>query len=190
MLVKRIKVSEHGELVSIVVMADKETKFTVFRDIYDSVGAPTPSDFLSEDAYLELLNGDECYRAVKKALSLLSFSDNSKSALRRKLSMGGFSKEASAYAVDYAVSLGYINELDALSRLVVREASALSGPRKICAKLTAKGYNASDVKRIINDLTESGEIDFAFNLSRLKEKHLPDEFTDEDVKRLRFKFGY
>lgn len=190
MQVKKVKISEHGELVSITAMADKEIKLTVFRDIYDSVGAPTPSDFPDEEVCRQLIFGDECYRAVKKALSLLSFSDNSKCALRRKLCTAGFSKDASSYAVDYAVSLGYINELTALSRLVTREASALNGPRKICAKLLAKGYNATEVRKVISELTESGDIDFSGNFSRLKDKYLGEEFTEEDVKRLKFKFGY
>lgn len=190
MLIKKVKVSEHGELVSITLFSDKEMKLTVFREIYDSVGAPMPSDTVTDDVYTQIIFGDECYRAVKKALSLLSFSDNSKSALKRKLTLSGFSRDASSYAVDYAVSLGYINELDALKRLVAREASTLTGPRKICAKLVAKGYSASDVRRALKELTESCEIDFEDNFARLKEKRLVEGASDEEIRKLKFKFGY
>lgn len=139
--------------------------------------------------YEEIVRLDEERRAQDKAASLLSASDKSRSTLRMRLSSLGFSRESAEGAVEECVRLGYLNEERQLRRLISREALvSLRGPKYIVRKLASKGYAISDIRRIISELTESGEIDFSDSFARLAEKR---GATDpESLRALAYKYGY
>ena len=61
---------------------------------------------------------------------------------------------------------------------------------KILAKLTAKGYEAYDIRKVMQSLMDSGEINFKNNAYRLIEKKLPSGATSDEKKTLLYKNGY
>lgn len=132
---------------------------------------------------------DERYRATSKALSLLSYGDNTKSALFAKLLRAGFRREVASDTVKECVRLGYIDERRQISRSVELEANrSLRGKDFIVKKLVGKGYRISDVLSVIDELTEEGVIDFTRSFRDLCEKH--GAATPEERARLAYKNGF
>ena len=144
---------------------------------------------LSDDELSELSRLDSMYRAIKKALSLLSYSDKNKKELYLRLVRDGHSRENARLAVEYCLERGYINEDDQLERLVLREANVnLRGPRYIREKLGAKGYSRDGIDSAIDLLVESGQIDFVINFDILCDKK---GVTDPAERRaLAYKYGF
>ena len=176
-----LAVDEEGECV----------RYKLSRTLYTELGSPSRGDELSDDTLALIRDYDTRYRAKKKALSLLSYSDKNESMLKRRLLASGFSMEASEEAAREMVSLGYINEEDQLTRLILNEANVkLRGPMKILPMLVGKGYSSSEVKRVMHALSESGEIDFKKNAKRLIEKRLRDSSDIEEKKKLLYRNGY
>ncbi len=147
-------------------------------------------DELDCDIYSQALCSDEEYRARKKALSLLAYSDKNERTLMRKLAEHGISREMAENVTHEMVSRGYINEESQLERLILSDAARFYGPRKILARLAGKGYSTSDIKRVIGLLCESGELDFEDYSTRLVEKKYPDGCSEEERRALLYKHGY
>ena len=179
-----------GYLVIGVKDGEEKTPLTVNGAAYAEVGAPSLGEELTSDAYDALARENQRFLALRKALNLLSFSDNSERNLRYKLMRAGYSRDVVDYAIGEVLRLGYINEARQLERLILTEAnSRLFGPMKIISRLVGKGYSPSDVRAAIEALRDSGEVDFDTNRARLLEK-LPDGYTDEDMYKLLYKYGY
>lgn len=146
---------------------------------------------IDEDSYSKIKARDLYVRGKRKALSLLSFADNSKSALKQKLYHYGIDRETSERIIEEMTSLGYINEDAQLSRMIERLANGqLMGPKKILMRLVSKGYSAGDVKRVMRALTEGGEVDFSENKRLLLEKHSVADGDTEEENRVLYKNGY
>lgn len=161
---------------------------TVSTALFDAL-CLTRGSIVDEDT-MSRITEDECeYLAMKKALSLLSFADNSPRALRGKLIRSGFSRELSERVVAECISFGYIDEERQIARLALTEAnSALRGKRYIVAKLARRGYSPSFVSRVIDRLVEEGEIDFHGNLAALTKKL---GITSPDERRkIAYKYGF
>ena len=179
-----------GYLVIGVKDGEEKTPLTVNAAAFAEVGSPTLGEELSADTLDTLTRENQKFLALKKALYLLSFSDNSERNLRYKLMRAGYPGDVVDFAVSEVLRLGYINEARQLERLIVNEAnSRLFGPMKIVSRLVGKGYSPSDVRAAIEALRDSGEVDFDTNRMRLLEK-LPDGYTDEDMYKLLYKYGY
>ena len=179
-----------GYLVIGVKDGEEKIPLTVNGAAYADVGSPTLGEELDPDTLEALTKENQRFLALKKALYLLSFSDNSERNLRYKLMRAGFSRDVVDFAIGEVVRLGYINEQRQLERLILTEAnSKLFGPMKIVSRLVAKGYSPGDVRVAIEALSDSGEVDFDLNRTRLLEK-LPDGYTDEDMYKLLYKYGY
>lgn len=165
--------------------------YTVPVSIYSDIGAPICGASVSEDAFSRVAYADEVFRATKKALSLLSFSDNNKRTLRAKLRRAGFSPEASDEAVAEMVRDGYVNEGRQLERLILSEVKTkLLGRARIIPKLAAKGYSKSEAEETLDRLAEAGEIDFSSVKEELIRRRLGDNPCSEDVKKLLYKHGF
>ena len=179
-----------GYLVIGVKEGEQKNPLTVNAAAYSDVGAPSLGEELSADTLDTLTRENQKFLALKKALYLLSFSDNSERNLRYKLMRAGYPGDVVDFAVSEVLRLGYINEARQLERLILTEAnSKLFGPMKIISHLVGKGYSPSDVRAAIEALRDSGEVDFDTNRMRLLEK-LPDGYTDEDMYKLFYKYGY
>ncbi len=165
--------------------------YTVPTPLYMRIGAPLPSDVLGEESFSEAVFADEVFRAEKKALSLLAYSDNNRKTLLMKLKKAGFSHEAAEECVEDMLRHGYINEERQLQRLILSEAKTkLSGRAKYTPKLVAKGYKKSDIDRVTDELVSSGELDFDKIKRELVGKKLGDEPELSEVKKLLYKNGF
>ena len=168
----------------------RETLF-VPEGVYSECGAPIVGDEIDESVLSRLLFEDEKYRAILSSLKMLSLADNSWKMLSRKLVAKGYSKRAVAEALREATERGYINEPRQMRALILREANeALSGPRKISARLYSKGYPLSEGLKILDSLIESGEVDFERSKQALIEKKLARGAGDEEIRKLLYKHGY
>lgn len=187
-----IKTSKDEKLLLLGIVEEGESRcYTISQDVYSAIGSPLPHSEISEREMSIISYADELIRAEKKALSLLSYADNNERTLRSKLVRAGFSHEIASEICEKMISLGYINENRQLERLILNEANfKLRGPKKIAPLLVAKGYNASDVRLVMSELSLSGEIDFRKNAERLIEKRLPADATDEEKKKLLYRNGY
>lgn len=143
-----------------------------------------------DDGTLEaIVSEDASYRCMKRALSLLSYGDNTKSALYMKLLRSGFSRDMAAECVAECLRLGYIDERRQIVRAVLNEANrSLRGKSYIIKKLVSKGYSAGDVSSVIDELVLSGEINFTENFELLCLKK--GAVTEEQRRALSYKHGY
>ena len=189
---KKIAYIRHGRDERTVLVGVSSEGETVCCKI--TAGEYSELDFLglgcelSEEEFKILFDLDEKHRAMKKALSLLSYSDKNERTLFIRLRQAGFSRDAASEAVRTAVGLGYVDEERQLERLILAEHSKLSGRRLILGKLCAKGYKSADIERVTERLCEEGELDFASSFERLCEKR--GAKSDEERLGLKYKYGY
>lgn len=177
--------------VTLLLESGDKKSLTVSEEDYSSASSPMARDEISMREYLILAASDEYYRARLSALRMLSYGDNNEKTLIRKLVTKGIGYERAEAVAHEMASLGYINEERQLLNLVAREANtSLSGPRKIRAKLTAKGYKAADISSAIDRLVASGEVDFERSAEILISKKLTRGATDEEKKAILYKNGY
>jgi SOS response regulatory protein OraA/RecX len=174
-----------------IVGEGESADYTVNSSLYAEIGSPAVGDEIDSASLSAIKHADEHYRAKKKALSILAYADNNQKNLKAKLIRAGFSCEISDRVCEEMVSYGYINENNQLERLIMIEANQkLRGPLRIVPALVNKGYSSSDVRRVLNRLVDEGEINFKENSRRLAEKKLPDDFDEEDLKKLLYKNGF
>ena len=187
MTVSFMRESARSGYTSLGVNVDGETKkYTVPSA---SVAHLVRGCQLSEEEYLAVVNSDAVRRAMDKATSLLAASDKSRATLRMRLMASGFSRDVAEGAVTECVRQGYLDEDRQLCRLVLREATvSLRGPKYIVRKLASRGYSVSDIRRVIDELTEDGEVDFRECFSRLAERRGITE--PEELRALAYKYGY
>ena len=114
-------------------------------DFFDGLGIPTLSEtdtVLSREKYEAIEYAMKKTDAVKKGLSLLSFSQNTKRALCQKLMIRGVSREIASDAVDFIASCGYIDEEYMASRYIEELANnRLYGMARIKNELYQKGFD-------------------------------------------------
>ncbi len=170
---------------------DGAVAYTVEDSLYARLGTPLPSDGVLEEDFADIVLADEIFRATKKALALLTYSDNNSRALKMKLLRAGFSREASDAAVEDMLRHAYINEERQLERLILSEAKTkLSGRGKFIPKLMAKGYKKSDIENVTDKLVASGELDFEEIKEVLIRKKLGDSQDSTEIKKLLYKNGF
>ena len=187
-----IRISKDKKLLLLGVSEEGERyRFTVSEGMYISIGSPTNGSILSDEELSLIKKEDERIRASKKALSLLSYSDNNEKQLTQKLVRSGFSFELSDSVAKEMVSLGYIDEDRQLCRLILKEANTnLLGYRRILPKLISRGYSSKKIKEVTGRLVKDGEISFKENAKKLIEKRLSKNATTEEKKTLLYKNGY
>lgn len=116
--------------------------------------------------YEDIIPSEECKRARKTAINILSYSDNSELRLREKLTAKGFSREAADNAVEYVISRGWLDEQkQAESALRYLAEVKLFGRRRILQELRKRGF-----PRTVIDSCDFDSCDFAGNCRRLWEK--------------------
>lgn len=167
-----------GEGIARILLSDGQ---------YDALGRPTPCEEISDEDFRFAMRGDEYNGAKKKALNILSFGDNSESALSLKLARAGFSREVRETVVSEMKALGYIDEERQIARLIETEASVkLRGPKKIIAQLSAKGYPADKIKETLRRL----EIEKIIDFSEIKQKLIADVSDEEQRRKILYKSGF
>ena len=191
MVVAYIKDGERGYLRLGVSDGDKKYTFTISQKEYREIGEVRPRDEISEEIFEFLSRSDMRYKARLRALRILSYGDNSKRMLARKLYSAGVRRDIIDEVIEEMLSLGYINSERQISRLVINEVTLHSyGPRKIMPKLISKGYDKSEIEEVISALIQSGEIDFGAVRERLMESKLDENATEEEKNKLLYKYGF
>ena len=191
MVVAYIKDGERGYLRLGVSDGDKKYTFTISQKEYREIGEVRPRDEISEEIFEFLSRSDMRYKARLRALRILSYGDNSKRMLARKLYSAGVHRDIIDEVIEEMLSLGYINSERQISRLVINEVTLHSyGPRKIIPKLISKGYDKSEIEEVISALIQSGEIDFGAVRERLMESKLDENATEEEKNKLLYKYGF
>lgn len=191
MTVIYIKSAERGYLSVGVFDGEEKGRFIISEREWREMGEVRVRDEISAEQLDILTRSDMRYKARLRALRILSYGDNSKRQLSRKLYSAGVRRDIIDEVVEEMLSLGYINSERQISRLVINEVNLhLYGPRKIIPKLIAKGYDKSEVEEVISSLIRSGEVDFSAARTRLISTKLPENATDEEKAKLLYKYGY
>lgn len=192
MLLARVKriVDAGGERIRLSLVCESgEVRLDVGRDAYAAVGEPVMGCEISESDLDVLRYSDEEHRALKKALSLLAFTDKNRRTLLTKLRAAGFSREMAEAAVNECAAHGYLDERRQLAILISDEANrALRGPVYIKRKLMGKGYLSSDIDAVMQELVDSGDVDFSAVFRRLAEKRGAEDA--ESRRELMYKYGF
>lgn len=186
-----IKETKEKGILSLGIFEGEEVSRYTLDEKFVLAMRLSSGDEIAEDDLAEIKKRDAYIRGKRKALSLLSFADNSRSALKQKLLRFGIDRDTAEKIVCEMTDLGYISEDSQISRLALRLANGnLLGPKKILMRLAGKGYSPSDVKRVIRQMCETGEIDFSENKRRLLEKHSVADGDTELENRILYKNGF
>ena len=177
-------------LVSIKLEGDPDVTYTVSEGTYRGIGCPLSGDIIDSEM-LEIIEREDGERgALARALKILSFGDNSERRLYSKLSQAKIPQKYARFAVEECVRLGYIDESRQLERAVLLLSEELLGPKRIAARLTARGYDIKKIKEAMSMLSYSGKIDFQKNKQALIDKKLGREADIEEKRKLLYKYGY
>ena len=174
-----------------IARGEEKLAYTVADSVYRQIGSPRPSDAVDDNALMIIERADFEYRAKRKALNLLAYGDNSMRTLYNKLVRYGIPKSIADSTVREMVRLGYVDEDRTLRRIIADEVNLrYTGPMKLSAMLTAKGYSREKVKNICDELSSIGAIDFDEAKRSLIEKRLPENAEPEEIKKFLYKNGY
>ena len=185
--------AKEGKAPLVIITAlndEKKQKYVISEGTYREIGCPLSGEELDGDSLYILCTEDEKRRALAKALRILSYADNNKLSLKRKLRLAGFSTAAVDYAISECVMLGYVNEEAQIERIILKHASELLGPYKIKAKLMARQYSSSLVSKTLSALISRGEIDFKECKLKLLSTKLDKNATYDEKMKLLYKYGY
>ncbi len=185
-----VKESRVRGYVSVGITTDGGSVFyTVGKITYSEIGSPSRGTVLDDAVLSVLREEDEAFRAVRRALSILSYGDNSKRALEAKLMRAGFSHSSVELAIRECEGHGYINEDAQLERKIeVLANEKLMGPHYIRAKLARAGYSVGNINSALSRMTDNGDVDFGASFDKLLQKK---EIADDEGKRaLAYKYGY
>ena len=172
-------------------LSDPEERYTVGQILYHEIGEVRGGDALSEDTVARIRHEDECRRARKAALCLLSYADNSRRRLLEKLLRKGISFSVAQKTVEDMVSEGLLLESRQLEYAVLSLAEhRLFGPYRILRDLSAKGYKSEDIRSALHMAMQRGDVDFSKNAALLIAKKLGDAPSSEEKRKLLFTYGY
>ena len=194
--VLRLSFDEAGGAVRICVReADfdgvRRRTYTVPADESVRLGSPAAGEPIDEETVAALAEQEGRMKATEKAVSLLSYGDNSCRALCRKLRAKGYDRETAEAAVARMLQKGYIREEEQAHRLAVACATRkLWGRRRIVAYLAEKGYDLSLAHRVIDEAVEEGEIDFAETAAELLSRKLDEDAPAQERRKLLYRYGY
>lgn len=189
---KYIREAKDSHLLLLGIVEEGESaNYTVNAVTFRDIGSPTVGDELDSSQMSAILYIDQLLHCKKKALNILAYADNNRRSLSMKLTRAGFSREIVSIVCDEMVERGYINEQRQLERIVLDEANRkLRGPLRIIPALVSKGYSSVQIKKVISELVELGEIDFRKNARLLLEKKLLDPTDEDEAKKILYKNGY
>ena len=182
-------ISRSTSTVKLTVRMEGQTK--QYRILAADEKAAGP--FAAEDAIkVEILETLAArYDAVKRALSILSFGDNSVFSLQKKLKERGVCDENAKFAARLMLKQGYIKETEQAVRKAVRLYEEKDyGPARIRAKLAAEGYGESDIEFALKQLRQDAAVDFAQKAKKLYEAYLRAGDTPDKAKAKLYRMGY
>ena len=143
---------------------------------------PKVGDFLSAERFESLEFAEECSNAAIKAVSFLSYGDNTAKKLSEKLRQKGFSRESAAEAVRFCVEKRYINEEDQLRRLMEQLCDRKRyGLRRIRQEVFQKGFSDETVRAVFEEC--ASELDFDAAVTERVKRLGRDAFSTPEKKK-------
>ncbi len=149
---------------------------------------------LSEEQFDSLEYNSKLWEVVRKGLDLLSYGDNTKSALITKLKQRGYDKFLAEDAVEYIAGLGYIDESRIMARLVDQLANVkLYGTSRIKNEIRKKGISEEIIREELQELLKT--VDFRENIMRLLKRkcdfsRLSEQKYRESIYAAFYRLGY
>lgn len=161
------------------VVTDEEISFILYRGELSRYGLEAGRELppaLFQEIYREIL----VKRAKLRAMHLLSRTDYTEAALRRKLEQGGYTADAVEEAVAYVKGWRYLDDVR-YARNYLETVRGRESRRKAEAKLMEKGVS----RQILKDLAEEdgGEPETEMILQLLRKKCPGPEGADDAQKR-------
>ncbi len=146
-----LKSCDSGDGIKLTLELDGEKNtYTVGVDFYIECGILKGE--ISEELFDEIVEESRLYGAKRSAIRMLTSAQCSKKRLMQKLMARGFNYECAKNATDFAAQKGYIDEgwqiENYLKTLVEKK---YFGRRKVIPALLAKGYNAGEINRILDE---------------------------------------
>ncbi len=170
---------------------DARRAYSLPVEAYERLGAPAAGEQVDDETLSAFAEAEGQMKATEKAVSLLSYGDNSCRGLYRKLRGRGYDSETAEAAVARMLQKGYIREEDQARRLAIACATRkLWGKRRIVAHLSEKGYDVSLSRRVIEEAEADGEIDFSETANELIEKKLGVDAPAQEKRKLLWRYGY
>lgn len=198
-ILKALRPSKNEGMLVLVLRplsGEEEKKLVLSESVYREGGAPLVGETVDGEVVACFQASVDRRESVKRALTLLGYSDKSVRTLTEMLVRRGFSPEVAREATEEAVRLGYLNESRAVEhavRFMVEHKHY--GARRILPALLAKGYPKTLVHEVISTLVNSGEIDFNEAFRALLKKKRVDEIEDErerkeKIRKLAYTYGF
>lgn len=130
------------------------------------------------------------YEAVKRALSILSFGDNSAAMLRKKLQEKGVCAENAEFACALMLKKGYIREAEQAARRAERcFFEKQYGPARIRKTLSDALYRRDAIEEAMLTLLQSG-VDFPKKAEALYAAFLSGGLSPEKARAKLYRLGY
>lgn len=101
-------------------------------------------------------NPEEYKKAAEKAMSLLLVQERTRKDLTDRLRRAGFSEEAAAYALEYVMGYGYVDDLRFAENYLAFHKNRRSR-KELCYKMMGKGVPADVIARAMEDYCEEDE---------------------------------
>ncbi len=173
---------------------EDEEKLLISSDEYHDMSFPQGE--IDEDTYLLLKEKEKEYLCEQDALFILSYGDNNKAALIRKLIKKGHEKAVASLIADKLAEDGFIDETTMLIELILRSANEkLYAKRRIIDEMRSKGYQKEDI--LFAYTCCEGQIDEEENKKKLllrkfgSEKPKPADIKEAaKIKAFLYRYGY
>lgn len=137
---------------------EQREKLCVSIEQFSELGLKTTekNQQITRDVFEQAETYSKITSAVKKGVELLSFSQNTKKGLARKLISRGFEKDVCLEAVEFLERIGYINEFSQAEMIVLELAERkLYGKERIKNELYKKEFSREAIESALET-----EIDF------------------------------
>ena len=159
MLCQIKSVSRSTSVIKLVLVTEGKTEQLRILSTDEKAAGGFEAGMEADRALLQTLSLR--YEAVKRAISILSFGDNSALSLQKKLQERGVSAENAKFAARLMQKQGYIKESEQVARKARRLFEEKDyGPSRILAKLESEGYAQSDIEDAIASMQREG-VDFS-----------------------------
>ncbi len=169
---------------------DSRIFFTISKSSYEQLGAPAKGSLLSHPLGIRLTKVANHTLAIRCALYILGYGDNSARKLTYKLKSKGFTPEEADYATSQMVLHGYLREGDFAKRQVELCSKKGWSQKKTVAFLYEKGYDTATIQRAIQASIEDGTADFEENRRRFIEDKKKHGITGPALRNALYRAGF
>ncbi len=163
-----------GEGISLAVLLSSEEQserrqIILSLTAYQNAGKPQAGDTFEISDFEELEFEAQIYDCMRRGLYLLSFGDNNRAALTRKLCEKGYDRECAKIAAERLFTLGYIDEAaQAQRRILFFADKKLYGRHRIISEMYKRGFPRGIIQEVLSECEQ--EIDYQKNMDTLLQK--------------------